>query len=72
LLVALVPVPVTVPGSPDPLSPAVLCQGAEPSSNDALAGDAESWTVAPVATHTFCVAAVDVVPLFTDTVHQLT
>jgi hypothetical protein len=51
-------IPLMVPGSPDPVSPAVPCQGAVPIAKVALAGVATSVT-APAATQTVCAALVE-------------
>jgi hypothetical protein len=57
----------TVPGSPEPVSPVVPCQS--PSWKLELAG-AASRVTAPSATHTVCDALVDPVPPATFTLHQ--
>ncbi len=65
--IAVLVVPLTVPGSPEPVSPAVWCQ--LPSLKVPLAAVAAS-VIEPSATHTVCTAAVDAVPPFTATEHQ--
>jgi hypothetical protein len=62
------PVPVTVPGSPDPVSPAVSCHGALPSSKPVFA--VASRLTEPAATHTVCSAALDAAAPATATEHQ--
>jgi hypothetical protein len=59
--------PLTVPGSPEPVSPAVPCQS--PSSKEPLAGLATSDTELS-ATQTTWLAAEDAVAPATDTLHQ--
>jgi hypothetical protein len=67
-LSAVCPVPVTVPGSPDPLSPEVSCHGALPSSKPALAVAVRLTD--PAATHAVWSAEDDAVPPATATEHQ--
>lgn len=66
VLTALVPVPVTTPGSPPPASPDVPCQL---PSLKLLSAVAVSVTSVPGATHTFCVPWAIGAP-FTETSHQ--
>ena len=67
-LLALCPLPVTIPDSPEPWSPVVSCQGAGPSSKPASAV-AES-AIGPGATHTVCSLAVEAAWPDTDTEHH--
>jgi hypothetical protein len=67
-LCAAWPDPVTVPGSPEPVSPAVSCQGVGPSTKVALAVAERS--TAPAATHMVCVAALDAAAPATETEHH--
>jgi len=67
-LLALWPLPVTVPGSPEPWSPLVPCQGAEPNSNpDCAVADSATG---PGATHTVCALAVEAAWPEIDTEHH--
>jgi hypothetical protein len=63
------PDPVTIPGSPVPVSPAVSCQGVGPSTKVALAVAERS--TAPAATHMVCVAALDGAAPPTETEHHV-
>ncbi len=68
-LVADWPDPVTVPGSPEPWSPSVSCQGALPSSKPARAvAESATW---PAATQSVTVELVDDAMPATETEHQL-
>jgi hypothetical protein len=62
--------PLTVPGSPLPVSPAVSCHGAGPSSKLEEAGAAPRFTV-PAVTQAVIMASVEAVPPLTVTEHQL-
>jgi hypothetical protein len=58
--------PVTVPGSPEPVSPEVPCQSPSLNPESAVA----SRVTEPSATHTVCSAAAEAVPPSTVTEHQ--
>jgi hypothetical protein len=70
VLVSLVPVPAWTPGSPEPVSPEVWCQGAEPISKALLAGLATSVTE-PGGRHTLAEAVALKEPPAIEIVHQL-
>lgn len=69
LSVSVVPLPLVVPGSPEPVSADVSCHGAGPISNWLVAGVAAESTV-PLATQTVSEASMEGVPPATVTEHH--
>ena len=68
LTLAVLIMPLSVPGSPDPVSPEVPCQGSGPRTNPESAVTVRSTD--PEATHTVCEAADEAAPPATETEHQ--